>query len=88
MVVSFSSLGCGDPFIPVVSCPVLRYETSVASERDAVWRKTQEEVTKGLMHGPFTREEMDAAYGRGRWRPMQRFGVWQRGKLRACDRGC
>ena len=31
MVVSFSSLGCGDPFIPVVSYPVLRYETSVAS---------------------------------------------------------
>ena len=31
MVVSFSSLGCGDPFILVVSCPVLRYETSVAS---------------------------------------------------------
>ena len=51
----------------------------------AVWEKTLEERQKGLMHGPFTREQLDSCYGAGRWRPMQRFAVWQKGKLRACD---
>ena len=54
-------------------------------EAAQVWEKTLSEVERRLMHGPFTRAELDAAYGHGRWRAMQRFGVWQRGKLRPCD---
>lgn len=52
-----------------------------------VHSRTQEEVIADLMQGPFTRAEMDAAYGRGRWRPLRRFGVWQKGKCRGCDNG-
>lgn len=51
----------------------------------AVRAKTQEEVAKGLMRGPFTKAQMDAAYGVGGWRPMHRFAVWQKGKCRPCD---
>ena len=51
----------------------------------AVWEKTLEECQRGLMHGPFTRAQLDGCYGVGRWRAMQRFAVWQKGKPRACD---
>ena len=37
------------------------------------------------MRGPFTRGELDDAYGKGCWREMIRFGVVQKGKLRGCD---
>ena len=39
------------------------------------------------MRGPFTRGDLDDAYGKGNWREMIRFGVWQKGKLRGCDNG-
>ena len=55
------------------------------AEAAAVRTKTLEEVEAGLMRGPFTRGQIDAAYGRGRWRPMHRFGVHQGGKIRPCD---
>ena len=51
-----------------------------------VWKKTMEEVEDGLMMGPFTRAHLDdKVFGYGKWRPMARFSVWQKGKLRACD---
>ena len=56
-----------------------------ADDVAAVWKKTLAECERGLMHGPFSREQLDGCYGAGNWRAMQRFGVWQKGKLRACD---
>ena len=51
----------------------------------AVWERTGEEVSEGLMHGPFSRAQVDEAYGAGQWRAMRRFGVLQNGKIRGCD---
>jgi hypothetical protein len=50
-----------------------------------VLERTLEEVKQGLMRGPFTREDLDEAYGPGEWRAMHRFGVWQGAKCRGCD---
>jgi hypothetical protein len=50
-----------------------------------LWDRTLEDCAKRLYAGPFTRKQLDAAYGAGRWRPMQRFGVLQGGKVRPCD---
>ena len=55
------------------------------AEAANVRAKTVEEVDAGLMRGPFTREQIDTAYGPGRWRAMHRFGVHQGGKVRPCD---
>ena len=55
------------------------------AEIAAVAEATRAEVAKGLMHGPVTADELDNAYGRGRWRAMRRFAVEQRGKVRPCD---
>ena len=60
-------------------CPAKRAEAAV------VHAKTIEEVDATLMRGPFSREQIDAAYGRGTWRAMHRFGVRQGGKVRPCD---
>jgi hypothetical protein len=51
----------------------------------AVRERTQAEVEQQLMRGPFTKEQLDEAYGAGQWRPMHGFGVWQKGKVRRCD---
>lgn len=56
-----------------------------AADRMAVLDRTMEECAAGLMAGPFTREQLDTAYGKGAWRAMHRFGVLQNGKIRACD---
>ena len=56
-----------------------------AAEAAAVLERTLEEVKQGLMRGPFTRAQVDAAYGPGEWRAMHRFGVWQGAKCRGCD---
>ena len=56
-----------------------------AAERVLLYEQTVQEVARGIMHGPFTRAQLDAAYGRGCWRAMRRFGVLQRDKLRCCD---
>ena len=45
-----------------------------SAETALLFEKTQDEVRKGLMHGPFTRAELDAAYGKHKWRAMRRFG--------------
>ena len=60
-------------------------DAEAAEELRVVAKKTADEVERALMRGPFTRAEMDAAYGRGRWRAMRRFGVHQKGKVRPCD---
>ena len=54
-------------------------------EMVSVREKTLAEVERGLAAGPFSRDQLDAAYGVGLWRPMQRFGVLQKGKVRPCD---
>ena len=51
----------------------------------AVWQTTDNEVKKKLLHGPFTREDLDERFGKGEWRPMARFPVEQKGKTRAVD---
>ena len=56
-----------------------------AADVQAVWDRTCSERDAGLVHGPFARSEMDAAYGEGFWRAMRRFGILQNGKVRACD---
>jgi hypothetical protein len=50
-----------------------------------VYAKTLEECAAGLMNGPFTREQLDAAHGKGNYRGMERFGILQHGRLRGCD---
>lgn len=61
-----------------------------AAERAAVQAKTESEVERGMMHGPFTKDQLDAAYGAGKWRAMRRFGVWtvdEHGKWKCRCRG-
>ena len=57
----------------------------ISDDDTDVWNKTMEEVGKNHMLGPFDRLYMDNEFGYGKWRPIQRFSVWQKGKLRACD---
>jgi len=51
----------------------------------AVHAATATECDKGTMNGPFSMEQMDAAFGQGHWRGLRRFGVWQKGKCHPCD---
>ena len=63
-----------------------KFAAKGASDEDKeLWLKTMEEVSKELMLGPFTRTQLDDKFGYGNWRPIPRFGVWQKGKLRGCD---
>ena len=73
-----------------------RMEATIAAEAadpekrgdlQTVLERTREEVAKRNMNGPFTRDQMDTAYGKGEWRAMRRFGVRQNGKVRPCDNG-
>ena len=50
---------------------------------EAVSEATQEEVGKGWLLGPFTREELSAKHGL--WVPVRRFGIWQGGGSRVID---
>jgi hypothetical protein len=52
---------------------------------EAVLAKTIVEVRRGLVHGPFTKQEMDERFGEGEWRPMARFPVKQKESVRAVD---
>ena len=56
-----------------------------AAEQLLLYEKTSSEVARGLMHGPFSRTQLDACYGKGGWRAMRRFGVLQKDKMRCCD---
>ena len=42
-----------------------------------VWEKSEVERKSGTLRGYWTAAEMDARHGKGRWRPMPRFAVWQ-----------
>lgn len=53
---------------------------------EMTWRATLEEVNvKASARGPFTRSQMDAKFGYGRWRPIRRFGVPKGDGVRPCD---
>lgn len=54
-------------------------------DASSVWSATMKEREKGLVHGPFSAADLDARFGGGLWRAIRRFGVWQKGKCRACD---
>ena len=56
-----------------------------AEHAQPLWDATMAEVEKGLVHGPFTKSQLDTAFGVGQWRPMVRFAVLQGAKLRPCD---
>ena len=64
-----------------------RYTLAAARDAAEIWHKTMDEVRKGLCIGPFSRAALDRTWGYGRWRPMPRFGIWQKGKLRCIDDG-
>lgn len=62
-----------------------RAKRSSDEDNRALWERTIEELDKGLCDGPWEAEDLDAMYGVEYWRAIRRFGVWQNGKLRACD---
>jgi hypothetical protein len=51
----------------------------------AIWVATLAECDKGLMAGPFSAAELNAAYGYGAWRGMRCFPIYQKDKCRPCD---
>ena len=54
----------------------------------AVWERTQEELEKELCHGPFTKDELDIAYGRGKWRAISTsYGEIQQRALTSVELG-
>lgn len=48
---------------------------------------TEEEKRSGNVKGPFTRNQMESKFGRGKMRPMKRFGNVEESKVRAVDDG-
>ena len=66
-----------------IKSELLRVNSKEANE--ATWLRTREELEAGLVHGPFEREQLDKAFGKGSWRAMRRFGIFQNGKWRCCD---
>ena len=56
---------------------------------EVILKKPQEEVDLGLMRGFWSRDQMDGRWGRGQWRCLVRFAVWQAGaaKYRVIDNG-
>ena len=55
---------------------------------DVVWAKSeQERLERKFLRGWWSRDEMDARYGRGGWRPLVRFAVAQGDKWRVIDNG-
>lgn len=48
-----------------------------------LYARTQKEVEMKTVSGPYSRAQMDRRWGRGRWRAMKRFGVWQNGEPRS-----
>ena len=56
---------------------------------EVIIKKSRDEIDAGLLRGYWTRQQMDRRLGRGRWRPLVRFAVWQAGaqKYRVIDNG-
>jgi len=60
-----------------------------SEQAEVVWKKTLEEVRDGLARGPWSRKEMDKHWGKGAWRALVRFAVYQASsdKWRVIDNG-
>ena len=57
-------------------------------DAEEIWALTQEEIDKNFTEDLVTAAQMDARFGRGRWRPIHRFLVRQAdGKVRLIDDG-
>ena len=58
-------------------------------QAQVIWQKSKEEVEAGLLRGFWTKEVMDTRWGRGQWRCLVRFAIWQSGaqKYRLIDNG-
>ena len=51
-----------------------------------IWTVTQQEIDKGFCSQPLTRADVDKRFGRGGWRPLERFLIVQPdGKQRVID---
>ena len=62
--------------------------TPPPKNHEVIYSMTKDEVLKGYCSSPLTREELDAKYGRGNWRPLPRFLVDpETGKPRVIDDG-
>ena len=48
-----------------------------ADQLHAVWEKSCKEQELGILREWHDEEFFDAKFGRGRWRAMKRFAVWQ-----------
>ena len=48
---------------------------------------TKQEVDRQNLSGPYSREEVNVRFGKGKWRPMRRFGKQEATKLRPVDDG-
>ena len=51
----------------------------------AIWEKTLEEQSKGLISGWLSDGDLDAKFGYNRWRALMRFALWQNTKWRMID---
>ena len=56
-----------------------------AEKRAQCWRKTKEEIASGLVSVPRSKGQLDRKYGRGKWRPLRRSAIKQKGKWRCID---
>ena len=58
-------------------------------EAEVCWTKSFKEQAEGTLGPWHTREEMDAKWGAGEWRPIPRFALWQQGHVawRCIDNG-
>jgi len=74
-----------------------RHELGMWADPDramACWQRSVEECSSGLILGPFTASQLNQpsssgfpALGYGRWRPLPRFAIKQKGKWRCIDDG-
>ena len=57
---------------------------------EQVWHLSEKDIAKGAAERWHSRDELDARFGRGRWRPFPRYAILQahNGKWRAIDDGC
>ena len=44
-----------------------------AEDADVVWQKSEKERKRGVVQGWHSKEQLDAKYGKGKWRPLLRF---------------
>ena len=58
-------------------------------QKNIVYKLSEEERNLGLLEGWYTAAELDAEFGKGQWRAMPRYAVWQAGsgKWRLIDNG-